>query len=80
MRYDISGPEPECTQIGPDMTFDPTFSVRQVPTGLVFTYQLGGINTLEVNLICLEVHASLPQYTIYLCLPFSDSQTVLVRA
>ena len=60
MRYDISGPEPECTQIGPDMTFDPTFSVRQVPTGLVFTYQLGGINTLEVNLICLEVHASLP--------------------
>ena len=51
MRYVEGGPNQECTQL--DMAFDPTYSVRKVPTGLVFSYQLGGVNTLELNLICL---------------------------
>jgi hypothetical protein len=55
MRYDTSGENPDCTQIGPDMTLDPTYVIRKVPTGLLFSYQFGGGNTLEVNLICREV-------------------------
>jgi hypothetical protein len=59
MRYDPvqrfpGGPPPSCTQMGPDMTADPMYTVRRVPMGLTFDYQLAGGESLEVNLRCSE--------------------------
>ena len=59
VRYDPvqhfpGGPPPSCAQIGPDMSEQPTYTVRRVPMGLTFNYQFAGSETLEINLRCLE--------------------------
>lgn len=59
MRYDGSGtdPESECTQIGPNIDFDPSFEVRRLPDGLLFQYQFGA-SIIRLNLLCREVRLS----------------------
>lgn len=61
MRYDPvqrfpGGPPPSCTQIGPDMSSTPLYTITRVPMGLTFQYELssGGDDTLTINLRCSE--------------------------
>lgn len=61
MRYDPvqrfpGGPPPSCTQIGPDMSNAPLYTVTRVPMGLTFRYELnaGGDDSLTINLRCSE--------------------------
>ena len=55
LRYNGAGVDPQasCDQIGPDMTFDPTYILRRVPDGLFFQYTFGS-DIIRVNLICRE--------------------------
>ena len=57
MRYQAftvpGGDPPSCEQIGPDMVEgDPIYTVRRVPMGLTFSYQLAGVDSVEINLRC----------------------------
>jgi hypothetical protein len=63
MRHEGQGgtdPGGDCVQLGPDMDLEPSYTVRRVPTGLLFQYELDGVATIRVNLICREVRTHLP--------------------
>ena len=51
MRYEVA--TDFCEPIGPDMTADPSYTVTRTAMGITFDYQLGGSDTLRVNLRCV---------------------------